>query len=135
MAVVLEREPRIEHGDNTTVVARTDQSARPLREHERGGLLHRPLRQGRCEVAMVVLIPVDRHTDATNHLVNFANTPLALEGHRRIDRYAVDPCFRRRDRLPGRPLLERALERVLRAILRCRSISEHDDQRSKNLSV
>src|ERR1700682_5839653 len=84
---------------------------------------------------MVVMFPIDRESDPANYLADLADAPIALVGHRCVDRDAVDPRLRWSYRLPGRPPLEGTLKCVLGAVFRGRTVAEHDGERSEDLSV
>ena len=106
-----------------------------MAEHYGSALLSGELGQGGREVAVVVMVPVDWESEATDYFVDLANAPRALVGHCNIDRDTVNPCLGWCDRLPGGPLLESPLERVLGAIFRRRPIAKHDNERSQDFAV
>src|SRR5438270_9428723 len=70
-----------------------------------------------------------------DHLAHLAHPRIALERDRGVDRYPVHPGLGRGVLSPGGPASVGALEGVMRAVLGCRAVAEHADERAQDAVV
>src|SRR6266567_7021293 len=108
-------------------------------EHDHRGLLWRQLGERCHQVAVLrehLRIGSDaRAADASNHLPDLAKAHLALVRDSSVDRDAMHPRLCGSDWLPGGPLLVRALESVLGAVLGGCSVTEQRGKGAQDLAI